>query len=272
MTTLRPDARAAGWAMAGMAATALLCGAAAVALAAERRAPVVMLDLGVLPATAPAVAAIAETAPRVMEAMPLAPAEPEMPEAAPDLPQADTAPELAAIAPPVLTAPELPVHADLTLPPPSEKQEAEVKTAAENAKPRPEQKTVKEKTAEKPDVTETAEARPRVKEEASPPASTAIAPRAGSKAKGGVISPAAYAKAVMKKVRAAKKKPGAGKGVVVIGFTIEKDGSLAGVKVLQSSGNGAFDKIALDHIRRSAPFPAPPEGAARNYSFEFVGK
>ena len=272
MTTLRPDARAVGWAMAGAVAMALLCGAAAVALAVERRAPVLMLDLGALPATAPAVAAVAETAPQVMETTPLAPAEPEMPEAAPDLPQADTAPVLAAIAPPVLPAPELPVRADLTLPPPSEKQEAEVKAATQNAKPKPEQKTVKEKTAEKPDVTETTKARPRVKEEVTTPASTTIAPKAGTKAKGGVISPAAYAKAVMKKVRAVKKKPGAGKGVVVVGFTIEKDGSLAGVKVLQSSGNGTLDKIALDHIRRSAPFPAPPEGAERNYSFEFVGK
>jgi protein TonB len=33
-----------------------------------------------------------------------------------------------------------------------------------------------------------------------------------------------------------------------------------------------LDKIALDHIRRAAPFPAPPEGADRTYSTEFVGK
>lgn len=86
------------------------------------------------------------------------------------------------------------------------------------------------------------------------------------------MSPAAYAKAVMKKVRSTKKKSGAGNGTVVVGFTIGKDGSLAGVKLLQSSGNAALDKIALDHIRRSAPFPAPPPDAGRSYSFEFVGK
>jgi periplasmic protein TonB len=45
------------------------------------------------------------------------------------------------------------------------------------------------------------------------------------------------------------------------------------VQVLQTSGNAALDRIAMDHIRRSAPFPAPPPTATgRGYSFEFVGK
>ena len=53
---------------------------------------------------------------------------------------------------------------------------------------------------------------------------------------------------------------------------IALDGGLAAVTVLQSSGNAAFDQIALDHIRRSAPFRAPPTDARPGYSFEFVGK
>lgn len=253
MTAFRPDARAVGWAMAGAAAVALLCGAAAVALAAERQAPVLFLDLGAMPPAASAVAAVAEAAPQMMDAPPPAPAEPEVPEAAPDLPQADTAPELAAAAPLVVPAPDLPAPADLALPPPPKKRDVKTKPAAEAPKPKPEQKTSKEGAA-------------------TPPASNASASKPGSKSKGGAVSPAAYAKAVLKKVRAAKKRTGAGKGTVVLGFTIGKDGNLAGVKVLQSSGNASLDKIALDHIRRSAPFPAPPEGAERNYSFEFIGK
>ena len=82
----------------------------------------------------------------------------------------------------------------------------------------------------------------------------------------------AYAKAVMKKVRATKKQAGAGKGVVVIGFVVAGDGGLADVKILQGSGNAALDRIALDHIRRAAPFPPPPEAAGRSFAFEFVGK
>jgi protein TonB len=125
------------------------------------------------------------------------------------------------------------------------------------------------------------ETKPERKRKASPsedpshaekPASSASAPSAAAKAKGGDVSPAAYAKAVMKKVRATKRKSGAGKGTVVVGFVIAPDGGLASVQVLQSSGNAVLDAIALDHIRRSAPFPPPVSNAKPGYSFEFVGK
>ncbi len=76
----------------------------------------------------------------------------------------------------------------------------------------------------------------------------------------------------MKKVRGTKKKKGVGRGSVTVGFTVAKDGGLASVKVLQTSGNADLDQVALDHIRRSAPFPPPPEGAGRSFSFEFIGK
>ncbi|MEZ5797734.1 MAG: energy transducer TonB [Paracoccaceae bacterium] len=106
-----------------------------------------------------------------------------------------------------------------------------------------------------------------------PAAAAASAPKTSAKASGGAqVSVQSYARAVMKKVRATKKRSGAGHGTVVVGFTVARDGGLAGVKVLQSSGNAALDRAAQDHIRRSAPFPPPPEGAGRRFSFEFVGK
>jgi TonB family protein len=78
---------------------------------------------------------------------------------------------------------------------------------------------------------------------------------------------------VLKKVRSTKKKAGAGKGMVVVGFSIAPDGGLAGVQVLQSSGDASLGLITVDHIHRSAPFPAPPpEAAGRGFSFEFVGR
>jgi len=259
-----PNPRIAGWALAGVAAAALL-GGAVMALAAERQSPVLVLDLGVLPPVAPAVAAVAESAPQVAAEAPVAPDEPAPVEAAPELPQADVAPELAAAAPVTLPVPEVPVAADLSLPPPPKKPEPTKERAEKKSDEAPKsepKKKKKEKVADKPK--ETAE---------KAVTAAASAPKAEAKTKGGgAVSPAAYAKAVMKKVRSTKKKSGAGKGTVVVGFTVAADGGLAGVKLLQGSGNAALDKIALDHIRRSAPFPVPPEGAGRSYSFEFVGK
>jgi len=259
-----PNARTVGWTLAGVAAGALL-GGAVMALAAERQAPVLILDLGVLPPVAPAVAAVAEAAPRVADEAPAAPDEPALDEATPTLPKADATPDLAAAAPVALPVPETPVAADMALPSPPKKPEPRKETAekkpTEAPKSKPKKKK-KEKAADKPK--ETAE---------KAVTAAASAPEAGSKTKGGgAVSPAAYAKAVMKKVRSTKKKSGAGKGTVVVGFTIAADGSLAGVKLLKGSGNAALDKIALDHIRRSAPFPVPPDSAGRSYSFEFVGK
>lgn len=261
MIVRAPNARAAGWALAGVAAAALL-GGAVMALAAERRAPVLILDLGALPPAAPAVAAVAESAPLMVDELPVTPDEPAPAEAAPQLPQAVVAPKLVAAAPVVLPVPEGPVTAGLALPPPPEKPEPKTEkveeTPVETPKPAPD----KRKAADKPKTT--------TEKVVSAPA--ASAPKAGSQTKGGAVSPAAFARAVMQKVRSTKKTSGAGKGTVVVGFTIAADGGLAGVRLLQGSGNAALDKIALDHIRRSAPFPMPPKGAGRSYSFEFVGK
>lgn len=278
MTARGPAPRTAGWVLAGTAATALLCGAAAVALAAEWQEPVLFVDLGALPPSAPAVAAVAESAPQVVDEAPVALDEPAPAEEAPDLPEADVAPELAAASPVALPVPETPVQADLALPPPPEKPEPKVEekpVEKPKPKPEPEKKKVKEKAAEKPKKTETAEDKPKeTKKEKAAASASASAATTGSKAKkGGAVSPAAYAKSVMKKVRSTKKKTVSGaNGTAVVNFTIAADGSLAGVSLAQSSGNAALDKIALDHIRRSAPFPAPPEGVKPTYAWTFVGK
>lgn len=61
-----------------------------------------------------------------------------------------------------------------------------------------------------------------------------------------------------------------GRGAAVVAFSVGAGGELAGARVQRSSGNPAIDQAAVDHIRRSAPFPAPPPGAGRNFSYEFV--
>ena len=62
------------------------------------------------------------------------------------------------------------------------------------------------------------------------------------------------------------------RGRTVVAFSISDAGALASVKVLQSSGSTDLDQVAVDHIRRAAPFPKPPSGARRQFSFEFVGR
>lgn len=265
MTRARPVRRVAGWLLAGAVAICLIGGAAAFALAAERRAPILVLDLAAMPPAAPAVAAVAEAAPDVATTPP-APDYTEADEAAPVVLETTPTPTLAAAAPLTVPQAEDPVAADLSLPAlqPEARPEPTIRP-----KPRP-----KAKPQPKPDVPrDTAEAEKAAPRDQAAPALSASAPGAVAKPKGGGLSPDAYAKAVLKKVRSTKRKSGAGRGVAVVGFTVAADGALRQVQVLQSSGNAALDEVALDHIRRSAPFPAPPpEALKRGYSFEFVSK
>lgn len=261
----------AGWLGAGFASVAILSGATAAVLAAQHREPVLMLDLGRVPPAAPSIAAIAEAAPDVVgeaPATPLPPA-PVADEVAP-APAAD-APARPETAPPtrMAMAPAAPDKA----PPPV--------AAARPVDPPPEvQAEAKpEKPKREPDAAHTPAPRDKPPEKAAKkaakrPATAASSPQAGAKAKGGTpkASSAAYARKVLKKVHAVRKKGGAGKGIVVVGFTVAADGGLAGVQILKPSGNTALDQTALGHIRRAAPFPAPPEGVGRSFSFEFVGK
>lgn len=249
--------RLAGWLLSGAGSAALLCAAAALALAGDRQAPILILDLAATPPAAMAVAAIAAPAPRVPDLPPPAPDAAHMDEPAPTLPPPALAPDLPRVATLSLPQVETPVTADLTLPPPPET------AAPPKAKAPPRQPVAKPAPDPDPGT------------EAPGDTSSALdgAPKAVDKPRsGGAISPAAYARAVMKKVRQTRKAQGAGRGVVVVGFSIGPDGALAGASVLQSSGNAALDRTAVDHIRRSAPFPVPPQDAGRSYSFEFVGK
>ena len=224
------------WGGAAVGSAALLTGAGVMALTALPPPAPLFLDLGSTPPAAPAVAAIAERGPTV-------PAE-----APADLVESDTAPE-PELPQPAPTEPAVAKHAP---PKPAPIAPSEFALPAET------------KAAPKPPV----RAKPTKKPAVEPAAKPAKKPKAAAPAP----SVAAYAKSVMKKVRSTKKPSGAGRGAVLVGFTVGKDGGLATVKLLQGSGNPALDKMALDHIRRSAPFPAPPKGVASSFSFEFIGR
>ena len=77
----------------------------------------------------------------------------------------------------------------------------------------------------------------------------------------------------MKKIQGTKKRASPGKGSAVVGFAISANGGLSLVKIVKSSGSAALDAAAVDHIQRSAPFPATARRRLdARFSFEFVGK
>lgn len=96
--------------------------------------------------------------------------------------------------------------------------------------------------------------------------------RLAAQGDGGAAKSASYGRAVLTQINRTRKQRAPSRGRTVVAFTIAEGGGLAAVQVVQSSGSPALDQVALDHIRRAAPFPPPPTGAQRQFSFEFVGR
>ena len=56
------------------------------------------------------------------------------------------------------------------------------------------------------------------------------------------------------------------RGQAVVVFTIGDKGELASETIALSSGNPEVDRVALEIVRRSAPYPPPPPGGQRTFS------
>lgn len=239
-------------------AAGLLTGAAALALAADRPPPVLVLNLGQSPPAAPSSAAIADAAPQVTEAARPTPDAPATERETTALPCTVPTPDLSRSAALQLPKVDTPATADLALPPLPERPVPKERPVQREA-PKADRRTEEPIPDDKAGKPETAVAY--VGE---------MAPSLAGRAKGGsTMSPATYAIAVVKKVRSTRRKSDVGRGTVVIGLTVAPDGSLPTVR--QGSGNPGLDTAARDHIRRRAPFPPVPEGVASSFSFEFVG-
>ena len=103
-------------------------------------------------------------------------------------------------------------------------------------------------------------------------AATAQSPQAAAQGDAGTAASATYGRAVLTQISRTRKARAPSRGRTIVAFSIAEGGALASVQVLKSSGSPALDQVALDHIRRAAPFPKPPAGAQRQFSFEFVGR
>ncbi|TQM94404.1 energy transducer TonB [Roseinatronobacter monicus] len=81
-----------------------------------------------------------------------------------------------------------------------------------------------------------------------------------------------YPGEVLRRIQRVRQARSPARGQVLVSFSVGQNGALAAVSVARSSGHAGLDQTALDHIRRAAPFPPPPNGAQRQFSFEFVGR
>lgn len=102
--------------------------------------------------------------------------------------------------------------------------------------------------------------------------SASSAPARQPAATAGNADAANYPGQVLRAIQRVRQARSPGRGTAVVAFSVGAGGGLASVSVVRSSGNEAVDRIALEHIRRAAPFPAPPPGARRQFSFEFVAR
>lgn len=89
----------------------------------------------------------------------------------------------------------------------------------------------------------------------------------GRSASAGNAAVSNYSGKVRSKLSKAFRQP-KGKGVVVVSFVVGANGSVASVRVVNSSGVPAIDKAGLDAVRRAAPFPSiPPEAGRSTWAF-----
>jgi protein TonB len=81
-----------------------------------------------------------------------------------------------------------------------------------------------------------------------------------------------YPGLVMRHVARGRRPDISARGAARVTFRIGGSGALAGARVSRSSGSAALDRAALGVIRRAAPFPPPPAGAARTFTVEIRGR
>lgn len=82
---------------------------------------------------------------------------------------------------------------------------------------------------------------------------------------------AAYPNAVMRRISRTRRENTRLRGVAVVAFRVGSGGQLISVGIARSSGSDELDRIAVDHVRRAAPFPPPPPGAQTSFNVQIQG-
>ena len=58
-------------------------------------------------------------------------------------------------------------------------------------------------------------------------------------------------------------------GSAGVRFTVDATGRLVQAELVHRSGVATLDALAIDIVRRAAPFPVPPQGARRDFVANF---
>ncbi|MHC0053620.1 energy transducer TonB family protein [Actibacterium sp. D379-3] len=81
-----------------------------------------------------------------------------------------------------------------------------------------------------------------------------------------------YKGQIMRKIAQQRKKSAGARGTAAVAFRIAGSGAIAGVSIVTSSGDSRIDRVAVEHIRRSGPFPPPPGGQQLSFVVRFESK
>jgi protein TonB len=158
-----------------------------------------------------------------------------------------------------------------TLTPEVEVREAQADTPRPRQRPDPQTEPAPRAAAAQPAGNSERNAR-RGTAEGGPQGTAAQAPAAATGAAPGNAQATNYPGEVLRRIQRVRQARVSARGSAVVAFSIGGDGGLSSVRIARASGSSALDAAALDHIRRAAPFPPPPAGAQRQFSFEFVGR
>ena len=202
-------------------------------------------------------------------------AEPALTPQTPTLPRAPVAPtdKIAGTEPVIVAAATAQTVRPRPRPEPQVARPSSAQPAAQPAEQppeRPAEKAAEQPRASSPGPVETEQRG--VAEGAAPGASDAAAAGAKDAAEAGNAAASNYPGKVMRKINRTRKPSVGVRGTAIVGFKITADGGLGSVQILRSSGESRVDQAALDHLRRAAPFPAPPPGAERRFQVEYVSR
>lgn len=78
-----------------------------------------------------------------------------------------------------------------------------------------------------------------------------------------------YAGKVLLQLNRARRITTSAQGTARVQFQIDPDGSVAWVRILSSSGTAGIERAATTQVRKSAPFPRPPDGTTQRLVFVY---